>query len=210
MKSILQSGVIAVLRSDSIETCEKTAEAVLEGGIKAVEITMTAPGALGLIERLSAKLDQRDGIVIGAGTVLDPETARLCILAGARYIVTPALNVETIKLCNRYAVAVIPGIMTVTEAITAMEYGCAVLKLFPCGIYGPSVINALHGPLPQAEFIPTGGVGLQNAGEWIRAGAAAVGVGTDLTHCAGDYTLVARRAELLRKAVEAAREKEQQ
>jgi 2-dehydro-3-deoxyphosphogluconate aldolase/(4S)-4-hydroxy-2-oxoglutarate aldolase len=201
MDSITAASVVAVLRADSAAACERYAEAAVRGGIKAIEITMTVPGALGVIERLSAKYSGTD-VAVGAGTVLDPETARLCILSGAQFIVSPALNVETIKLCNRYAVAVIPGVMTVTEAVTAMEYGCSILKLFPGNAYGPSILKAFHGPLPQAGFIPTGGVSLENAADWVRAGAVAIGTGSDLT---GDETHIAEKAAQFLKTVAEAR-----
>jgi 2-dehydro-3-deoxyphosphogluconate aldolase/(4S)-4-hydroxy-2-oxoglutarate aldolase len=204
---ITETGIVAVVRAGSAEEGEKLVEAALEGGIQAIEITMTVPGAVGIIEQLAAKYLKNDAVVIGAGTVLDPETARLCILAGAQFIVSPALNVEMIKLCNRYAVAVVPGIMTVTEAVTALEYGCSVLKLFPCNAYSPAIIKSFKGPLPQASFIPTGGVNLKNAEEWIRAGAVALGTGSDLTNCGGDYSIVTKNAEMFMQAVANARNK---
>lgn len=206
MEIITTTGVIAVLRASGAGACNMMAEAAAAGGIKAIEITMTVPGAIGIIESLSKKYRDDSGVVIGAGTVLDPETARLCILAGAQFIVSPALNTETIKLCNRYAVAIIPGIMTVTEAITAMEFGCAVLKLFPGNAYGPSVIKSFNSPLPQAGFIPTGGVSLDNAKEWIRAGAVAIGTGSDLTS-GSDPDVVTKKAALFMEAVSKARAK---
>jgi 2-dehydro-3-deoxyphosphogluconate aldolase/(4S)-4-hydroxy-2-oxoglutarate aldolase len=200
-EAIGEDGIIAVIRSDSAEGCERAAEAALLGKIRVIEITMTVPGAVDVITRLVSKYGGSDDIIIGAGTVLDPETARICLLAGARFIVSPSLNIETIKLCNRYAAAVIPGVMTVTEAISAMEYGCLVLKLFPAGVFGPSAIKTFKGPLPQLSLIPTGGVNLLNAGEWIRAGAFAIGIGGELTSCGEDYDLVAKRAEMFVNAV---------
>jgi 2-dehydro-3-deoxyphosphogluconate aldolase / (4S)-4-hydroxy-2-oxoglutarate aldolase len=205
MDIIKKTGVIAVLRAGSADECEKLAEAAVQGGIQAIEITMTVPGAADVIARLSGKYSDNGAAVIGAGTVLDPETARLCILAGASFIVSPALNIETIRLCNRYVIAVVPGIMTVTEAVTALEYGCSVLKLFPSNAYGPAIIKSFQGPLPQAGFIPTGGVSLKNADEWIRAGAAAIGTGSDLTNCGGDYSIVTKNAQAFMKAVANAR-----
>lgn len=204
---ILKSGVIAVIRANSADECEKLITASVKGGIKAIEITMTVPGASDIIKNISKKYGDNDDVLIGAGTVLDPETARICIMAGAQFIVSPMLNIETIKLCNRYAVAVVPGIMTVTEAVKAMEYGCSVLKLFPGNAYGPSIIKSFRGPLPQANFIPTGGVSSGNAGEWIKAGAIAVGTGSDLTKCDGDYSIVTKNAEMFINAVSNARTK---
>jgi 2-dehydro-3-deoxyphosphogluconate aldolase / (4S)-4-hydroxy-2-oxoglutarate aldolase len=202
---VKRTGVVAVIRADSAEECEKLAAACIKGGIKAIEITMTVPGAEDIIKSASKKYGKNDDVLIGAGTVLDPETARICIMAGARFIVSPMLNIDTIKLCNRYAVAVIPGVMTVTEAVRAMEYGCSVLKLFPGNAYGPSIIKSFMGPLPQAEFMPTGGVSIENAGTWIKAGAVAVGTGSDLTKCCGDFDAVTKKAALFIKAVEEAR-----
>ncbi len=202
---ILDSGVIAVIRANSAEEGEKFISAAIAGGIKAIEITMTVPGAIDIIKSLSAKYAQNDDVLIGAGTVLDPETARACILAGSEFIVSPALNVDMIKLCNRYAVAVVPGIMTVTEAIKAMEYGCSIVKLFPGNAYGPSIIKSFKGPLPQINIVPTGGVSIENAGEWIKAGAVAVGSGSDLTKCGGDYSIVTKNAAKFVDAVHAAR-----
>lgn len=203
---IKSSGVIAVIRSDSREECLKLVEAAAKGGISAVEITMTVPGAVDIISHVSSAYGCNNDILIGAGTVLDSETARSCILAGARFIVSPMLSTDIIKLCNRYAVAVIPGIMTVTEAVTAMEYGCTLLKLFPADVSAPSMIRSFHGPLPAAEFIPTGGISLENTAEWIKAGAAAVGIGGALTRCGGDYTDVTEYAKKIIDAVAKARQ----
>ena len=207
MNIIIETGVIAVIRANSADEGEKLIDAAIKGGIKAIEITMTVPGAANIIKRLSEKYSENDNALIGAGTVLDPETARICIMAGAQFIISPMLNVETLKLCNRYAVAAVPGIMTVTEAVTAMEYGCSVLKLFPGNAYGPSIIKSFHGPLPQANFIPTGGISIENVGAWIEAGAVAVGSGSDLTKCGGDYSIVTKNAAKFIEAVAKARVK---
>lgn len=205
IQKIIDCGVVAVIRAESMEQGIKIIEAVKKGGIKALEITMTVPGAVEIIKEISEIYKDED-LIIGAGTVLDPETARACILAGAKYIVSPYLDIETVKLCNRYRVAVMPGIMTVKEAVEALEYGAEILKVFPGNAYGPSIISSFKGPIPQGNFMPTGGVNLENIKEWIKAGAIAVGTGGDLTKGAktGDYELVTETAakfvEEVRKA----------
>jgi 2-dehydro-3-deoxyphosphogluconate aldolase / (4S)-4-hydroxy-2-oxoglutarate aldolase len=195
IKKIVESGVVAVIRAESKEQGIQVVDAVKKGGIKALEITMTVPGAVDIIKELTEVYKGED-VLIGAGTVLDPETARACILAGAQYIVSPSLNPETVKLCNRYAVPVMPGIMTVKEAVEALELGVDILKVFPGNAFGPSIISAFKGPLPQANFMPTGGVSLDNIKDWVKAGAVAVGTGGDLTKGAktGNYELVTETA----------------
>jgi 2-dehydro-3-deoxyphosphogluconate aldolase/(4S)-4-hydroxy-2-oxoglutarate aldolase len=169
---------------------------------------MTVPGAIDIIKELSEIYKNDEEVIIGAGTVLDPETARACILAGAKYIVSPSLNPETVKLCNRYRIAIVPGIMTVKEAVEALELGAEIIKVFPSNAYGPSIISSFKGPLPQADFMPTGGVSLDNVKDWIKAGAVAVGTGGDLTKGAktGDYELVTETAAKFVLAVGKARE----
>lgn len=207
IQRMIECGVVAVIRAETKEKGIKIVEAVKRGGIKALEITMTVPGAIDIIKELS-QVYKNDDVIIGAGTVLDSETARACILAGAKYIVSPGFNVETVKLCNRYRIPVMPGIMTVTEALTALEYGVEILKVFPGNAYGPSIISAFKGPLPQANFMPTGGVNLDNIKDWIKAGAVAVGTGSDLTKGAktGDYELIAETAAKFVTEVKKARE----
>ena len=206
IKKISDAGIVAVIRATSKEEGIKIVEAVKKGGIKALEITMTVPGAIDIIKELTQIYKDDEDMLIGAGTVLDPETARACILAGAKYIVSPYLDVETVKMCNRYRVAIMPGIMTVKEAVEALEYGAEILKVFPGNAYGPSIISSFKGPIPQGNFMPTGGVNLENIKDWIKAGAVAVGTGGDLTKGAktGDYELVAETAakfvEEVRKA----------
>ena len=208
IKKIAECGVVAVIRAESKEEGMKIVEAVKNGGIKALEITMTVPGAVDIIKELSQTYKDED-VIIGAGTVLDPETARACILAGAEYIVSPSLNPETVKLCNRYRVPVMPGIMTVKEAVEALELGAEILKVFPGSAFGPSIISAFKGPLPQGNFMPTGGVNLDNVKDWIKAGAVAVGTGGDLTKGAktGNYELVTETAAKFVEEVKKAREK---
>lgn len=195
--------LVAVVRAESKQQGEKIIDAIVKGGINFIEITMTVPGAIDVIKELSMKYSNSDNIVIGAGTVLDPETARMAILAGAKYIVSPALNIDTIKMCNRYGVTVIPGIMTVKEAIEALEMGVDLLKVFPGNAFGPSIIKAFKGPLPQANFMPTGGVDIDNVDKWLKAGAVALGTGSNLTAGAktGDYELVTKTAEKFVQAV---------
>ena len=168
---------------------------------------MTVPGAVDIIKELTEIYKDDEDMLIGAGTVLDPETARACILAGAKYIVSPSLNVETIKLCNRYRIAVMPGVMTVKEAVEALELGVEIIKVFPGNVFGPAIISSFKGPLPQANFMPTGGVSLDNVKDWIKAGAVAVGTGGDLTKGAktGNYELVTETAAKFVEAVKAAR-----
>lgn len=191
-----EEGIVAVVRAENQEKGEKIIDAVVAGGIHFIEVTMTVPGAVDIIKALAAKYKETD-VVIGAGTVLDPETARACILAGAEYVVAPALNPETVKLCNRYRVPVMPGIMTVKEAVEALELGCDVLKVFPGNAFGPSIISSFRGPLPQAIFMPTGGVDVDNVDKWMKAGAVAVGTGSSLTAGAKkeDYVAVQAKAE---------------
>lgn len=191
-ETIEKLGVVAVIRGDSLDTAVKTVDACYKGGIKIIEVTFTVPGADSLIKSLTEKYKGSD-MVIGAGTVLDPETARIAILAGAKFVVSPSLNIETIKMCNRYGIPVMTGVMTPTEAQTAMEYGVDVLKLFPGDIAKPAGLKALKGPFPHANIMPTGGVSAENVEEWFKAGAFAVGAGSFLTKDAktGDYDKVA-------------------
>ncbi len=206
IQKMVESGVVAVIRAESKEQGIKIIEAVKKGGIKALEITMTVPGAIDIIKELSETYKDED-VIIGAGTVLDPETARMTILAGAKYIVSPSLNIETIKLCNRYRIPIMPGVMTITEAIQAMEAGAEIIKVFPGNVFGPAIIKSFKGPVPQGNFMPTGGVNLENAKEWIEAGAVAIGTGGDLTKGAktGDYDLVTETAKQFVEAVKKAR-----
>lgn len=186
-----KQGIVAVIRGESIDVALKTVEACYKGGIKIIELTFTVPGADVLIKTLTDKYKGTD-MVIGAGTVLDPETARIAILAGAKFIVSPSLNIDTVKMCNRYGVPVMPGVMTPTEAQTALEYGVDVLKMFPGDIAKPAGLKALKGPFPYVNIMPTGGVSADNVEEWFKAGAFAVGAGSFLTKDAktGDYDKV--------------------
>lgn len=195
IRRIKEEKLVAVVRAESMEQGIKIAEAVTKGGIKLIEVTMTVPGAVDIIKELSEKYKGTD-VVIGAGTVLDSQTARMVILAGAEFVVSPMLSEETMKLCNRYKVAVIPGVMTVKESVEALELGADILKIFPGNAYTPSIIGAFRGPLPQASYMPTGGVDVDNVCEWLKAGAVAVGTGSSLTKGAktGDYKAVEKKA----------------
>lgn len=208
IKKIVDLGIVAVIRAESKEDAIKVIEAVKKGGIKALEITMTVPGAVDVIKELSEVYKNED-VIIGAGTVLDPETARMCILAGAKFIVSPCLNEDTVKLCNKYRIPVMPGVMTVKEAVQALELGADIIKVFPGNAFGPSIISAFKGPLPQGNFMPTGGVNIGNASEWLKAGAVAIGTGGDLTKGAktGNYELVTETAVKFVEAVKVARSK---
>ncbi len=199
--------LVAVVRAESKEQGEKVIDAIIAGGINFIEITMTVPGAVDIIKAMCDKYRDNKNVVIGAGTVLDPETARAVILAGAQYVVSPGLNPETVKLCNRYRVPMLPGVMTPTEAITALELGCDIIKVFPGNIVGPAAISSFRGPLPQGEFMPSGGVDVDNVEKWLKAGACAVGTGSNLTAGAkkGDYAAVTAKAQEFVKAVADAR-----
>jgi len=188
LEKIMNCGIVAVVRAESSEQAFKIADACIAGGVAAIELTFTVPGAADVIRDLSNKY-QSGEIIIGAGTVLDAETARIAILAGAQYVVSPSINLETIKLCNRYQIPVMPGAMTIKEVVEAMEAGADIVKIFPGEAFGPSIIKAIKGPLPQAPLMPTGGVSLENVDEWIKVGCVAVGVGGNLTGGAksGDY-----------------------
>jgi 2-dehydro-3-deoxyphosphogluconate aldolase/(4S)-4-hydroxy-2-oxoglutarate aldolase len=179
LRRIKEIGVIPVLRARKQEDAIAIAHAIREGGVPVLEITMTVPGAIEVIRQLVSTLG--DQVIIGAGTVLDPETVRACILAGAEFIVSPALKLSTIEICRRYAVPVFPGALTPTEVLAAWEAGADAVKVFPCGsMGGAKYLKSLKAPLPQIEMIPTGGVSLQTAEEFLAAGAFALGVGADL------------------------------
>jgi 2-dehydro-3-deoxyphosphogluconate aldolase/(4S)-4-hydroxy-2-oxoglutarate aldolase len=207
LKRIEETGIVAVVRAENPEQALKIADAVKAGGIQAIEITMTVPGAIDVIREL-AETYRNNEILIGAGSVLDAETARACLLAGAEYIVSPCLDEDTIKLCNSYQKIVMPGAMSVTEVHKAMQYGADVVKIFPATLFGPKIIKAIKGPIPQAPLLPTGGVSLDNVKEWINAGSFAVGVGSELTAGAkkGDYEEVTRTAAEFVKRIREARQ----
>jgi 2-dehydro-3-deoxyphosphogluconate aldolase / (4S)-4-hydroxy-2-oxoglutarate aldolase len=179
IQTIRDIGIIPVVRAQSAGEAMQAIDAIREGGISILEITMTVPGAVGVIEEVSKRYGNE--AVVGAGTVLDGETARACILAGARFVVSPSLNLETIEVCRRYGIAVMPGALTPTEVVQAWSAGADFVKVFPAGaVGGASYIKSLKAPLPQIELVPTGGVSLKTAADFIKAGASALGVGADL------------------------------
>jgi 2-dehydro-3-deoxyphosphogluconate aldolase/(4S)-4-hydroxy-2-oxoglutarate aldolase len=205
---IREVGIVPVVRAESAEEAGQAIDAIRTGGVPVLEITMTVPGAVGLIEDLARRFG--DETVVGAGTVLDAETARACILAGARFVVSPALNRDTIACCRRYGVPVMPGALTPTEVVTAWEAGADMVKIFPCSaLGGASYIRALKAPLPQIDLIPTGGVNLDTAADFIKAGSTALGVGADLVDLKaireGKAALLTERASKLVAIVKAAR-----
>jgi len=178
---IREIGLIPIVRAPSPEDGFRAAEAIIAGGIGIAEITMTVPNAIHVVERLADRYG--DKVLLGAGTVLDTETCRAALLAGAQFIVTPALDTRVIEMARRYSKPCIPGALTPTEVLTAWQAGADWVKIFPCGpVGGPSYIKALKGPFPQIEFVPTGGVNLETTPEFIKAGAAAVAVGGELVN----------------------------
>ncbi|HHW48284.1 MAG TPA: bifunctional 2-keto-4-hydroxyglutarate aldolase/2-keto-3-deoxy-6-phosphogluconate aldolase [Clostridiaceae bacterium] len=203
---IKESGLVAVIRADNSEQAAKITDACIEGGVAAIEITFTVPGAHKVIEDLARKYTSGE-IIIGAGTVLDPETARIAILSGAQYVVSPCLNIDTVKLCNRYQVACMPGAMTIKEVVECMEAGADIVKIFPGELFGPKIIKSIKGPIPQAQLMPTGGVNVDNVAEWIKAGAVAVGAGSSLTAGAkkGDYASITTLAKQFIEKIKEAR-----
>jgi 2-dehydro-3-deoxyphosphogluconate aldolase/(4S)-4-hydroxy-2-oxoglutarate aldolase len=179
LRKIAELGLVPVVRAQSADEAMKVVDAIREGGVSVLEITMTVPGALGVMEQVARRFGK--DVLLGAGTVLDPETARACMLAGARFIVCPTLSLATIEMCRRYSVPVMPGALTPTEVLAAWTAGADVVKVFPCGaLGGASYIKSLKAPLPQIEMIPTGGVSVKTAADFIKAGSMALGVGADL------------------------------
>ncbi len=179
LKRIRETGIVPVVRAPSAEDALGVIDAIRDGGIEVIELTMRVPGAVKLIEELTRRY--REQVVLGAGTVLDSETARACILAGAAFVVSPALDEPTIATCRTYGVPVLPGALTPTEIVRAWRCGADMVKVFPCGaLGGASYIKSLKAPLPQIDLVPTGGVSLATVGDFIRAGASAVGAGADL------------------------------
>jgi 2-dehydro-3-deoxyphosphogluconate aldolase / (4S)-4-hydroxy-2-oxoglutarate aldolase len=177
---IIDSGLVAIIRADVSDHAARIAEACATGGVSALEVTFTVPGAAHVIETLAKEYKPQE-MIIGAGTVLDPETARIAILSGAQFVVSPALNNDTARLCNRYQIPHMPGTGSVKEILEAMEAGADIIKIFPSEGLGPGFVKAVRSPLPQAQLMPTGGVSLDNVADWIRAGCVAVGVSGHLT-----------------------------
>lgn len=179
LEKIVNTGVVAVIRAKNIEEAIRISNSCIKGGIPAIEITYTVPGATEVIKALKETFSS-DELTVGAGTVLDVTTARIAILAGAEYIVSPAFDEETAKLCNLYQIPYMPGCMTITEMTKAMEAGCDIIKLFPGSAYGPSFIKSIKAPLPNVNIMPTGGVSIDNVEEWFKNGVIAVGAGGKL------------------------------
>lgn len=208
IRTIKDTGVIPVVRATSADEAMRAIDAIREGGISVLEITMTVPGAVKLIEEVANRYGK--DAVVGAGTVLDQETATACISSGAQFVVSPALNLETIACCRRRDVVVMPGALTPTEVVQAWNAGADFVKVFPAGaVGGPSYLKALKAPLPQIELVPTGGVSLKTAADFIRAGAAALGVGADLVDLnairEGQSALITERAKQFIEIVREAR-----
>ena len=206
LKNILDSGVVAVIRAENKDEAVKISKACIEGGIKSIEVTYTVPGTNKVIEAL--KNEFGDVLEIGAGTVLDSETARGALLSGASYIVSPGFDEATAKLCNRYQIPYMPGCLTITEMLRALESGVDIIKLFPGSAFGAEYIKAVKGPIPQLNIMPTGGVSLDNVKNWINMGAVAVGIGSDLTkgYKENGVTAIVENARAFVEKVKEARE----
>jgi len=209
MQLIQQTGVVAIMRANSSDQLLAAADALKAGGVNAIEVTMTTPGALDVIRQATARYGPE--VAFGVGSVLDPETARAAILAGARFVVCPTLNLETIRLCQRYGVPVVPGAYTPTEVLTAWEAGADLVKLFPASVGGPAYLKAIKAPLPQVKLVPVGGVDLETTTDFVRAGAEVVGVGSALINQklldAGDLGRITDLARQFVGKVEAGRKK---
>lgn len=194
-QAIIERGMVGIVRAGSPDAALQIAEACIAGGITALEVAFTTPDTLGVLHTLRER--HGDEVLLGAGTVLDAETARAAILAGAQFIISPGVNVDTIRLCQRYQVLAMPGAMTPTEIVTALQAGADIVKVFPAEMFGPAYIKALRAPLPQAPLMPTGGVTVENLGDWFASGAVAVGIGNSLSGpgATGDYAAVTARAQ---------------
>jgi len=207
LERIVNCGVIAVVRLSSSSQLERVADAIREGGVDVIEFTMTTPGALRMIEETASRLG--DAVLLGAGTVLDRETARACIMAGAQFVVSPILDFPSIEVCHRYDKVAIPGTFTPTELLRSWEAGADLVKVFPASCLGPRFIKDVLAPLPQVRLVPTGGVSKENAGEYIRAGAVAVAVGSELVNNKlvqqGNFAQLTENARALVEAVRSAR-----
>jgi len=203
MEWIQETGVIAIMRAKSSGQLLAAADAIKAGGVQAIEVTMTTPGALDVIRQATERYGA--DVLFGVGSVLDPESARAAILAGAQFVVSPTLNLKTIELCHRYAIPVVPGAYTPTEILTAWEAGADMVKVFPASVGGPAYFKAVKAPLPQVKLVPVGGVNLDTTADFIRAGADAVGVGSALVSQklldAGDFAALTERARRLRQEV---------
>lgn len=207
LSKVAECGVVAVVRADSKEEAVTISEACVKGGIKGIEVTFTVQGADEVIKDLVSIYKNNQDVVVGAGTVLDSTTARIAILAGAQFVVSPAFDEETARLCNLYQVPYMPGCMTITEMKRALEAGVDIVKLFPGSNFGPDFVKGVKAPLPQVNIMPTGGVSLENVDQWIKNGCVAVGVGGNLLAPAktGDFELITEYAKQYVEKVKAAR-----
>ena len=179
INKVINTGVVSVVRADDMEKATAIINGCMLGGINAIEVTFTMDFALELLEKY-----RYTSAVLGAGSVFDSETARLAILSGAEFIVSPSFDLDTAKLCNRYHIPYIPGCMTITEVVTATTIGCDIIKLFPASQMGPGFIKSIKAPLPNVQIMPTGGVDINNIGDWIKAGSICVGIGGEFTKLA--------------------------
>jgi 2-dehydro-3-deoxyphosphogluconate aldolase / (4S)-4-hydroxy-2-oxoglutarate aldolase len=206
LSKITKTGLVAVVRASSVEDAERIAGACIEGGVTAIEMTFTVPRAHEVIAGLASRVSE-ERLLIGAGTVLDEETARIAILAGAQFIVSPALSARTARLCRRYQIPYMPGAGTAAEVLQALEEGADIVKVFPGEVLGPAFVKAILGPMPYAPLMPTGGVAVDNAADWIRAGCVALGAGSNLTAGAktGDYGRITETARRFLTKIEEAR-----
>ncbi len=210
IKSIIDHGIVAVIRAESAATAAKIAKACLAGGIKVIEVTFTVPGAHQVISALDKEF-RDSGLLLGAGTILDPAAAKTAITAGARFIVSPAFDEKTASVCDKSDIPYLPGCLTVTEMMRALAAGTEVIKLFPGSAFGPGYVKAIKGPLPDIKLMPTGGVSLDNIQDWFACGVVAVGVGGELTAPAktNDFQGVTDRARAFVQAVNSARKSAQ-
>lgn len=207
LNRLINTGCVAVVRGDDADEAVKTVDAVIAGGVTGIELTFTVPHADKALDELSEKYGDREDVLIGAGTVLDPATARLAIIAGAKFIVSPSFNADVAKICNLYSIPYTPGCFTPTEIQTALEAGVDLVKVFPGSVAGPAMVKALHGPFPQLAIMPTGGASLDNLETWFDAGVTLVGAGSNLTAAAktGDYAGVTATAKKYRAKLDAIR-----
>ena len=207
LRDIVNCGVVAIVRVSSAREAVEVCEAIAKGGVKPIEITMTVPGAIDAIKEFKGVM--KDNVLLGAGTVLDSETARAVILAGAEFVVCPTLNLEVIEVCRRYSKIVIPGAFTPTEILTAWEAGADIVKVFPATVGGPRYLRDIRGPLPQIRLIPTGGVNVDNTPDFIKAGAVAVAAGSSLVDRKAvsqkKYDIITETAKRFVEAVKLAR-----
>lgn len=209
LQKVFDEGIVAIVRAEDSHTAIKICDACLKGGINIIEVTFTVPFADQVIKDIVLN-NKNEKLLIGAGTVLDSETARIAILAGAKFIVSPSFNEDTAKLCHRYQIPYMPGCMTLTEMVNALEHGVDIIKLFPGSAFGPSYVKSIKAPLPQLNIMPTGGVNLDNIQEWFNNGVCSVGVGGDLFQSAktGDFETIAKKASLYVEAIKQIKQKQ--